>query len=102
MPVTRDDVKRLADLARLELTDEEAASAERELDAELGYVDRLKEVDTAGVEPMTMPARAEGWRADVALPCDELAREIILSNFPSRKGDLLQTPGVFENPKGGK
>jgi aspartyl-tRNA(Asn)/glutamyl-tRNA(Gln) amidotransferase subunit C len=102
MALTHDDVKRLADLARLELTEEELASSETELDAVLGYVDRLKEVDTAGVQPMTMPPRAEGWRTDEAFPCDELARELILSNFPSRKGDLLSTPGVFEHPKGGK
>jgi hypothetical protein len=47
-----------------------------------------------------MPAKAEGWRTDEALPGDDATRELILSNFPSRKGDLLATPGVFEKPKG--
>lgn len=68
----------------------------------LGFVDRLKEVDTEGVEPLTMPQKAEGWRTDAALPCDAVAREYILLDFPERKGDLLKTPGVFEKPKGGK
>lgn len=102
MPLTRDDVKRLADLARLELSETELANAEKELDSVLGYVNRLGEIDTKGVEPMTMPAKAEGWREDVAFPTDEVERELILSNFPARRGDLLKTPGVFEKPKGGR
>lgn len=102
MKLSREDVKGLADLARLELTKEELKAAERELGAILGYVDRLSAVDTEGVLPMTMPPKAEGWRHDVALPCDAAARELILSNFPARKGDLLKTPGVFEKPKTGK
>src|SRR5689334_8087723 len=99
MSLTREDVKRLADLARLELSEEELAHSEKELDAVLGYVDRLQKVRTDGVEPQTMPARAEGWRPDTDLPCDDLTRELLLGNFPSRKGDLLHVPPVFEKPK---
>jgi len=102
MSLSREDVLHLADLARLQMTENEIASAQNDLTSILGFVDQLKDVDTDGVEPMTMPARAEGWREDVALPCDEVARELILANFPKRKGDLLATPGVFEKPKGGK
>lgn len=102
MSLTSDDVKRLADLARLELSETELANAEKELDSVLGYVNRLGEIDTKGVEPMTMPAKAEGWREDAVFPKDELERELILSNFPARRGDLLKTPGVFEKPKGGR
>jgi len=102
MALTRDDVKGLADLARLELSEDELSTAEKELDSVLGYVDRLQQIDTKGVEPMTMPAKAEGWRADVEFACDDATRELILSNFPERRGDLLKTPGVFEKPKGGR
>ncbi len=101
MALSRQEVKQMADLARLELSEDELAAAEQDLDKVLGYVERLQKVDTQGVEPAAMPARTE-WREDVALPCDEAAREIIISNFPARQGDLLKTPGVFENPKGGK
>jgi len=100
MSLSREDVFHLAELARLEIGEGDIASVQHDLDHILGFVDRLKEVDTIGVEPMTMPERAEGWRGDVSQPCDELARELILSNFPERKGDLLATPGVFEKPKG--
>jgi aspartyl-tRNA(Asn)/glutamyl-tRNA(Gln) amidotransferase subunit C len=102
MSLSREDVLHLADLARLQLSEDEIASAQNDLGNILNFIDQLKEVDTDGVEPMTMPARAEGWREDVAVPVDESVRELILSNFPKRKGDLLATPGVFEKPKGGK
>lgn len=99
MSLTRDDVKRLAELARLELSDAEAEKAETELDAVLGYVERLAQIDTAGVEPAMPPAKEQGWREDVAIPCDDLGHELILGNFPARKGNLLHTPGVFAAPK---
>lgn len=91
----------LADLARLDLSEDELKTAEQDLDKVLGYVERLQEVETQGVEPFAMPART-AWREDVSLPCDHAACEIILSNFPERSGDLLKTPGVFESPKGKK
>ncbi len=100
MSLTRDDVKRLADLARLDLSDEEIGAMQKDLGTILGFVDRLKDVKTQGIEPMSMPAKSDGWRGDVAFPCDEATRELILANFPERKGDLLKTPGVFEKPKG--
>lgn len=65
----------------------------------LEYVESIQRVDTSGVEPFAMPAKNEGWRPDEAYTCDDAAREIILSNFPSRAGDLLAAPGVFQVPK---
>jgi aspartyl-tRNA(Asn)/glutamyl-tRNA(Gln) amidotransferase subunit C len=99
MSLTREDVLKLAELSRLELSEDEAGAMEKQLDSILGYVDRLQQIDTKNVEPATMPARAEGWRKDEEMTPDAAARELILSNFPSRKGDLLHTPGVFEKPK---
>lgn len=99
MSLTREEVKQLADLARLELSDAELARAEKDLDAVLGYVERLQQVKTGDAEPQTMPEKS-AWRADEATPSDDLSRELILSNFPSRKGELLRVPAVFENPKG--
>jgi aspartyl-tRNA(Asn)/glutamyl-tRNA(Gln) amidotransferase subunit C len=99
MSISSEDVTRLADLARLALTDDETARAEKELEAILDYVDRLQKIDTSSVLPQTMPAKETGWRHDVALECDELGRELILSNFPTRNGDLLDVPAVFDKPK---
>lgn len=100
MSLTREDVKHLADLARLAQTAEELSKSEQELEAILGYVNRLQRVPTDGVLPHAMPAKASGWRQDEENTYDDLAHELILSNFPSRKNDLLSVPAVFEKPKG--
>ncbi|MBI4139151.1 Asp-tRNA(Asn)/Glu-tRNA(Gln) amidotransferase subunit GatC [Candidatus Uhrbacteria bacterium] len=100
MSISREDIERLADLARLKLSDDEIRDAERDLDSILGYVGRLQKVQTAGLEPFGLAPTETGWRADEVSDCDDLTRELILSNFPSRKGALLNVPAVFEAPKG--
>ena len=52
MSFTADDVKKLADLARIDFSDEEIAKLGQELDAIVHYVEQLSEVDTDGVEPV--------------------------------------------------
>ena len=99
MSLTRDEVKSLADLARLQLSDGEIAKAEKELDAILKFVDRLQKIDASGVEPQSMPARDTGWREDVALDCDEVTREYILS-IASKMTGAGYIPAVFEKAKG--
>lgn len=49
--LTRDDVLKLAQLARLDLTDDEVAEFSEELSAILGYVEQLSKVDVAGLKP---------------------------------------------------
>ncbi len=101
MSLSKEDIKSLGVLARLELSDEEVARAEKELDAILGYVGRLADVDTTGVEPAS-PIPASTFRADEVLENNPMTRDLILGNFPQRQGDLLCTPGVFLSPKGKK
>jgi aspartyl-tRNA(Asn)/glutamyl-tRNA(Gln) amidotransferase subunit C len=100
MKLTREEVQRLAELARLSLDESEMARAEQELGRILEYVGRLARIDTAGI-PETEPGQeTTAWRADVAPPSDEAARALILSNFPDRFGELLKVPAVFDKPKG--
>ncbi|HVM90657.1 MAG TPA: Asp-tRNA(Asn)/Glu-tRNA(Gln) amidotransferase subunit GatC [Verrucomicrobiae bacterium] len=101
MALTRDEVKRLAELARLALEEDELERMERTLDPILGYVSRLSKVDTAGVpETEDEPVSVERLREDRAVQTPKDERDAILSDFPERMGDLLKVPGVFENPKG--
>lgn len=101
MALTRDEVKRLAELSRLELGEEESARMERTLDPILEYVGRLSKVDTTGVpETEDEAVSTERLRADEPTPTSKDDREAIVSNFPERMGELLKVPGVFENPKG--
>lgn len=100
MKLTHEDVTHLADLARLALNDDEATRAQQELESVLGYVARLSKIDTAGVEPSAMPdVAAADFRPDEGVDCSSDERALIIANFPAKRGDLLETPGVFEKPK---
>jgi aspartyl-tRNA(Asn)/glutamyl-tRNA(Gln) amidotransferase subunit C len=101
MSLSREDTAALGQLARIALSEEELARAEKELDSVLGFVDRLQKVDTTDVEEAgAPPVEAMSFRPDEALACDAVGRELILKNFPARQEDLLKVPGVFEKPKG--
>jgi aspartyl-tRNA(Asn)/glutamyl-tRNA(Gln) amidotransferase subunit C len=100
MALTREDVAALAHLARIALNEEELARAEKELDNVLGYVDRLQKIDTSGVEEAAPEAvTATAFREDVAIPCDDEGRRLIIQNFPAKQSDYLKAPAVFERPK---
>src|SRR5207245_1169355 len=88
MKVTRQDVDYVAELAHLELTEEESARMERDLNSILGYIDTLSELDTTGVEPMaqvaapinaSQPEESE-LRTDQLRP--SLPHEAALANAP--------------------
>ncbi len=100
MSLTKDDVARLAALARMEINDEEVENRREELERILAYVDRLQNVDTAGIPETDAFDEQRGWREDEPIACDASTRARILNNFPDRVGDLLRVPAVFEQPKG--
>lgn len=91
------DVRTIADLARLELTDAEVARFQAELDDILGYVDQLREVAVDGVEPMAHAvARCNVMREDTA-PAPSLERERLLANAPAVVGEsCVRVPVVIE------
>jgi|SRR4029079_3683628 aspartyl-tRNA(Asn)/glutamyl-tRNA(Gln) amidotransferase subunit C len=92
--LTRDDVLRIAELARLELTDAEVALFTRQLDHILEYVEQLREVDTTGVLPTSHAFAAEdSWRSDSR--ADSLPLADSLANAPA--GDRQR--GLFKVPK---
>jgi aspartyl-tRNA(Asn)/glutamyl-tRNA(Gln) amidotransferase subunit C len=95
MSVDVETVKRVARLARIRVSDEEAAPLAGELNAILGFVAQLDEVDVSGVEPMTsvlrMPMKK---RTDVIT--EGGSAEQILANAPARDGDFFVVPKVVE------
>jgi len=92
-PLTRADVRRIAALARLELTETELDLFARQLTSILEYADSLQAVDTAGVPPYAGNLAEDQWRDDVPVP--SLSREDALANAPG--GDL--DAGTFTVPK---
>ena len=102
--VSEKDVAYVAELAHLELTDEERARMLKDLNSILGYVDRLNKLDTTNVEPMAQVASrygqrvsessADAMRADEPLPC--LPHEEALRNAPKTDGIFFKVPKVIE------
>ena len=88
MSVDAATVKRVAHLARIRVSDEEAEALRGELNAILGFVEQLNEVDVSGVEPMTsVLPMAMKKRADVVT--DGGKADDILANAPARAGRLF-------------
>jgi aspartyl-tRNA(Asn)/glutamyl-tRNA(Gln) amidotransferase subunit C len=88
-------VRRIARLARIRVDDAEVVTLQAELNAILGYVEQLNEVDVAGVEPLSGGAQmAMRLREDVVT--DGEMAEKILANAPDRIGEFFAVPKVVE------
>jgi aspartyl-tRNA(Asn)/glutamyl-tRNA(Gln) amidotransferase subunit C len=95
MSVDAATVKRVAHLARIALPEAEVAAMQHEINAMLGFVEQLNEVDVEGVEPMTsvMPM-AMKKRADIVTD-GEIAGQIV-ANAPQAEDDYFMVPKVVE------
>jgi len=97
--ITAEEVRELALLARLRLTDAEVARMTGDLAAILDYVDALRALDTTAVEPMThavpfdCPLRDDAVRP--SLPLDDA-----LANAPRREASFFQVPRIVPGPGG--
>ena len=95
MSVDIETVRRVARLARIAVTDEEAERMSGELNQILGFVEQLNEVDVSGVEPMTSVIPMEmKKRADVVT--DGRNPEAIVANAPAAQEDFFLVPKVVE------
>ncbi|MCB1464766.1 MAG: Asp-tRNA(Asn)/Glu-tRNA(Gln) amidotransferase subunit GatC [Nitratireductor sp.] len=95
MSVDLATVKRVAHLARIAVTDEDAVKMQAELNAILGFVEQLNEVDVEGVEPMTSVVEmAMKKRADVVTEGDKAAD--IVANAPISEDHFFLVPKVVE------
>ncbi len=93
--ITREEVERIADLARLTLSAEEAQALTHDLDTMLEYVQALDGLDTQNVEPTAHPLPvATALRPDRARP--SLAPEEAVGNAPEREGSAFTVPKVIE------
>ena len=89
------DVRKVATLARLSLSEDMLQSSGQQLTKILEYVQLLDEVDITGVEPMTHPVPAENvFRDDVMAA--SLPREAALSNAPRTDGQFFIVPKILE------
>lgn len=96
MALSLEDVRRIASLARLQLSPEEERLFAGQLSAILDYVRQLEELDVSGVEPMTHALAGEGipLRPDEVRP--GLSPERALAAAPAREGSCFKVPRIIE------
>ncbi len=93
--ITKDEVAYVAHLARLSFSEEEMGRFTSQLNDILLYMEKLSEVDTTGVEPMTHAiAQKNAFRGDAVEA--SLPREISLANAPAVRGNCFEVPKVIE------
>jgi aspartyl-tRNA(Asn)/glutamyl-tRNA(Gln) amidotransferase subunit C len=95
MKLTRVEVDHIADLARLDLTEEEKESFRQQLSAILEHVARLQKLDTTGISPTSSVLPEHGTlRGDI--PVEGLSTASLLANAPLVKKQQFRVPPVFE------
>lgn len=95
MSVDTATVRRVARLARIKVTDDEAARMTDELNSILGFVEQLNEVDVGGVEPMTAVVQVKmKRRADVVTDGEDAAA--VTLNAPMSDDGFFMVPKVVE------
>jgi aspartyl-tRNA(Asn)/glutamyl-tRNA(Gln) amidotransferase subunit C len=101
--VTIEEVRRVAELANLELTAEEEPRMQRDLNAILGHIAQLNELDTSGVPAMAqvtevLGAEAEGAGASLRADAvrSSLERRAVMAAAPETDGRFFKVPKVIE------
>lgn len=95
MPENNFDLERVAHLARLTLSDEERALFGKQLSSIVGYVEKIAELDTTGIEPSLYGQPVSNiFREDN--PRTSLPTDVVMQNAPARIGDEIKMPRVVE------
>jgi len=93
--ISKKDLENLAELARIELKENEEKKLLRDLESILKHFDELKEVDTEKVKPMIGGTNLENvFRSDESLNC--LSSDGATKQFPEEARGFLKVPPVFE------
>ena len=91
--ISEDEVARVAHLARVSITAEEAQKLAQQLSSVLGHFEHVSKVDTTGVEPLVTPTDMKLFmREDVAKNWE--SAEVAMENAPERVGNLFKVPPV--------
>jgi aspartyl-tRNA(Asn)/glutamyl-tRNA(Gln) amidotransferase subunit C len=100
MKISREQVMRVAELAHLDLSEAEVELYSRQLDHILGYIEKLNQLDTSGVEPMAQVFSGVGNEENVTARADEVVRsdaaEAILAIAPDPSRPYFRVPKVIE------
>jgi len=90
--INKDDIEKVVNLSRIELSDEEKNNLEKDLLKILGYIDKLKEVNIDNVLPTSHPLKIENVTRDDKIELSDKRDEIINSFSDSENGFLKVNP----------
>jgi len=94
MKITREEVEHVANLARLNLSQEELAKMTEQLDNLLSYVAKLDELDTENIKPTTHAfSISNAFRDDTVL--GSLSQQEALANSPKQNGECFIVPRII-------
>ena len=96
MKITEKEVRYVAGLANLKLDDAEVARFRADLDGILEHMDKLNEVDVAGVEPMSQVLCGQSTELRPDVPAPPLGSEAALANAAQRGPGYFKVPKVVE------
>lgn len=92
--ITDETIEYVAILAKLELSEQEREQAKKDMCRMLDYIDKLDELDTEGVEPMSHVFPVQNvFREDIIENSD--TREQLLANAPEQKNGMFMVPKTF-------
>lgn len=95
MQITKSDIEHVAKLARLNLTEDEKEKYTKEMGAIIGFVDKLNELDTTGIQPTAHILPIQNvFREDDVKPSFD--REKLFQNAPQKKDGCILVPKVVE------
>ncbi len=93
--ITDETIEYVGILAKLELSEDEREAAKKDMGRMLDYIDKLNELDTTGVEPMSHIFPVQNvFREDVVINGDESAKT--LQNAPEEKDNMFVVPRTFD------
>ena len=94
MPVTKKDVEKIAELAQLKFSEEDLESFTSQMNEILNYMEKLNELDTENVEPLSHPVEQTNvFREDELKP--SISTEDALKNAPAKDEHYFKVPKVI-------
>ena len=97
--IDREEVRKVASLARLNITESEEVAFTTQLNSILEYFDQLSELDTTGVKPTTRAIETSNiTRTDTLTPFP--AKEDLLKAAPEQQGEFFRVPKIISSEEG--
>ena len=94
MKLSPDQISHIANLSKLELSEDEKVMFGSQISLILDFIETMNTIDTTDVEPLEhVVPLVNVWRKDVVTNID--TRDGVVAAFPEKEGDLLKVKGVF-------